>query len=168
MFTARLWRWPRCHRVLLSLRSIQDLGLDRSVETMEGGKLLKKQGFGIGFVNVVPKGLWDPHHGSEDGMTTFSEASGASQIHPLCLSSHTDGKTMDYTEVSSTFVRLADTHFIQRCPIVPESPRNTKAPPPPAPALAIAEKDMYTVPRLSLVGESPWDLGSLRQHPAMC
>ncbi|NWR81522.1 RPC3 polymerase, partial [Centropus unirufus] len=28
-----------------------------------------------------------------------------------------DGKTMDYTEVSNTFVRLADTHFIQRCPL---------------------------------------------------
>ncbi|NWW56185.1 RPC3 polymerase, partial [Ifrita kowaldi] len=64
-----------------------------------------------------------------------------------------DGKTMDYSEVSSTFVRLADTHFIQRCPMVPESPRSAKAPPPPAPALAIAEKDMYVVPRLSLVGK---------------
>ncbi|NWW04229.1 RPC3 polymerase, partial [Oreocharis arfaki] len=64
-----------------------------------------------------------------------------------------DGKTMDYSEVSSTFVRLADTHFIQRCPMVPESPRSAKAPPPPAPALVIAEKDMYTVPRLSLVGK---------------
>ncbi|NXO66961.1 RPC3 polymerase, partial [Phainopepla nitens] len=64
-----------------------------------------------------------------------------------------DGKTMDYTEVSSTFVRLADTHFIQRCPVVPETPQSAKAPPPPAPALAIAEKDMYVVPRLSLVGK---------------
>uniref|UniRef100_A0A8C0UTQ6 DNA-directed RNA polymerase III subunit RPC3 n=1 Tax=Cyanistes caeruleus TaxID=156563 RepID=A0A8C0UTQ6_CYACU len=64
-----------------------------------------------------------------------------------------DGKTMDYTEVSSTFVRLADTHFIQRCPIVPESPRSAKALPHSAPALAIDEKDMYTVPRLSLVGK---------------
>ncbi|NXY10963.1 RPC3 polymerase, partial [Pteruthius melanotis] len=64
-----------------------------------------------------------------------------------------DGKTMDYSEVSSTFVRLADTHFIQRCPMVPESPQSTKVPPPPAPALAIAEKDMYIVPRLSLVGK---------------
>ncbi|NWI04670.1 RPC3 polymerase, partial [Tichodroma muraria] len=64
-----------------------------------------------------------------------------------------DGKTMDYAEVSSTFVRLADTHFIQRCPIVPESSRSTKVPLPPAPALAIAEKDMYVVPRLSLVGK---------------
>ncbi|XP_008627874.1 PREDICTED: DNA-directed RNA polymerase III subunit RPC3 isoform X1 [Corvus brachyrhynchos] len=64
-----------------------------------------------------------------------------------------DGKTMDYSEVSSTFVRLADTHFIQRCPMVPEIPQGAKAPPPPAPALAIAEKDMYVVPRLSLVGK---------------
>ncbi|NXH98151.1 RPC3 polymerase, partial [Pachycephala philippinensis] len=64
-----------------------------------------------------------------------------------------DGKTVDYSEVSGTFVRLADTHFIQRCPMVPESPRSAKAPPPPAPALAIAEKDMYIVPRLSLVGK---------------
>ncbi|NWT77470.1 RPC3 polymerase, partial [Lanius ludovicianus] len=64
-----------------------------------------------------------------------------------------DGKTMDYSEVSSTFVRLADTHFIQRCLMVPESLQSAKAPPPPAPALAIAEKDMYVVPRLSLVGK---------------
>ncbi|NXQ36822.1 RPC3 polymerase, partial [Alaudala cheleensis] len=64
-----------------------------------------------------------------------------------------DGKAMDYSEVSSTFVRLADTHFIQRCPAAPESPQSPKAPAPPAPALAIAEKDMYTVPRLSLFGK---------------
>ncbi|XP_063032604.1 DNA-directed RNA polymerase III subunit RPC3-like isoform X1 [Melospiza melodia melodia] len=62
-----------------------------------------------------------------------------------------DGKTMDYTEVSNTFVRLADTHFIQRCPTAPEVPPNGKVPP--APALSIADKDMYTVPRLSLVGK---------------
>ncbi|NWV20393.1 RPC3 polymerase, partial [Origma solitaria] len=64
-----------------------------------------------------------------------------------------DGKSMDYAEVSSTFARLADTHFIQRCPTVPESPQTAEAPPPPAPALAITEKDMYIVPRLGLVGK---------------
>ncbi|NWV52160.1 RPC3 polymerase, partial [Daphoenositta chrysoptera] len=64
-----------------------------------------------------------------------------------------DGKTMDYSEVSGTFVRLADTHFIQRCPMAPEGPRSAEVPPPPAPILSIAEKDMYVVPRLSLVGK---------------
>ncbi|XP_058677595.1 DNA-directed RNA polymerase III subunit RPC3 [Ammospiza nelsoni] len=62
-----------------------------------------------------------------------------------------DGKTMDYAEVSNTFVRLADTHFIQRCPTAPEVPPDGKVPP--APALSIADKDMYAVPRLSLVGK---------------
>ncbi|XP_064588486.1 DNA-directed RNA polymerase III subunit RPC3 isoform X1 [Zonotrichia leucophrys gambelii] len=62
-----------------------------------------------------------------------------------------DGKSMDYSEVSNTFVRLADTHFIQRCPMAPEVPPDGKVPP--APALGIADKDMYAVPRLSLVGK---------------
>ncbi|XP_053906867.1 DNA-directed RNA polymerase III subunit RPC3 [Cuculus canorus] len=61
-----------------------------------------------------------------------------------------DGKTMDYAEVSNTFVRLADTHFIQRCPLVSES---SETPRPAAPTLVISEKEMYTVPRLNLVGK---------------
>ncbi|NWY08121.1 RPC3 polymerase, partial [Nothoprocta ornata] len=61
-----------------------------------------------------------------------------------------DGKTMDYADVSSTFVRLADTHFVQRCPQVPEAAEAPEAPP--APALVLSEKDMYVVPRLSLTG----------------
>ncbi|NXC43580.1 RPC3 polymerase, partial [Penelope pileata] len=64
-----------------------------------------------------------------------------------------DGKTMDYTDVSSTFVRLADTHFVQRCPQVPDAPQAPDVPPPAAPTLVINEKDMYTVPRLHLVGK---------------
>ncbi|KAF1630725.1 DNA-directed RNA polymerase III subunit RPC3, partial [Eudyptes filholi] len=64
-----------------------------------------------------------------------------------------DGKTMDYADVSNTFVRLADTHFVQRCPLVPETPESPEAPPPPAPTLVINEKDMYVVPRLNLVGK---------------
>ncbi|KAM6039509.1 DNA-directed RNA polymerase III subunit RPC3 isoform 3-T3 [Chlamydotis macqueenii] len=63
------------------------------------------------------------------------------------------GKSVDYAEVSGTFVRLADTHFVQRCPLVPETPRSPAAPPPAAPALLLDEKDMYAVPRLSLVGK---------------
>lgn len=60
---------------------------------------------------------------------------------------------MDYADVSNTFVRLADTHFVQRCPLVPETPESPDAPPPPAPTLVINEKDMYVVPRLNLIGE---------------
>ncbi|NWX47921.1 RPC3 polymerase, partial [Steatornis caripensis] len=64
-----------------------------------------------------------------------------------------DGKTMDYADVANTFVRLADTHFVQRCPQVPETPEKPAAPPPAAPTLVINEKDMYVVPRLHLVGK---------------
>ncbi|XP_054996926.1 DNA-directed RNA polymerase III subunit RPC3 [Sorex araneus] len=65
-----------------------------------------------------------------------------------------DGKTMDYAEVANTFVRLADTHFVQRCPCVPATAENSDpGPPPPAPSLVISEKDMYVVPKLSLIGK---------------
>lgn len=64
-----------------------------------------------------------------------------------------DGKTMDYTEVANTFVRLADTHFVQRCPLVPATENSDPGPPPPAPTLVINEKDMYLVPKLSLIGK---------------
>ncbi|XP_037001295.2 DNA-directed RNA polymerase III subunit RPC3 isoform X4 [Artibeus jamaicensis] len=64
-----------------------------------------------------------------------------------------DGKTMDYAEVSSTFVRLADTHFVQRCPLVHVTENSDPGPPPPAPTLVINEKDMYLVPKLSLIGK---------------
>nr|XP_026654861.1 DNA-directed RNA polymerase III subunit RPC3 [Zonotrichia albicollis] len=95
-----------------------------------GEKLLypKKMGFG--------RGQWDQRYcGVADRLTETME----------------DGKSMDYAEVSNTFVRLADTHFIQRCPMAPEVPPDGKVPP--APALGIADKDMYAVPRLSLVGK---------------
>ncbi|XP_061462884.1 DNA-directed RNA polymerase III subunit RPC3 isoform X2 [Rhineura floridana] len=64
-----------------------------------------------------------------------------------------DGKTMEYSEVSNTFVHLADTHFVQRCPSAPEGPEPSAAPPPPAPTLVFNEKDMYVVPKLNLVGK---------------
>uniref|UniRef100_A0A8C8ZR50 DNA-directed RNA polymerase III subunit RPC3 n=1 Tax=Prolemur simus TaxID=1328070 RepID=A0A8C8ZR50_PROSS len=64
-----------------------------------------------------------------------------------------DGKTMDYAEVSNTFVRLADTHFVQRCPLVATTESSDPEPPPPAPTLVTNEKDMYLVPKLSLIGK---------------
>lgn len=71
---------------------------------------------------------------------------------------------MDYADVSSTFVRLADTHFVQRCPSAPDPPQAPGTPPPPAPTLVMDEKDMYVVPRLNLVGEEP-GLGGARLLP---
>uniref|UniRef100_A0A2K6GGS2 DNA-directed RNA polymerase III subunit RPC3 n=1 Tax=Propithecus coquereli TaxID=379532 RepID=A0A2K6GGS2_PROCO len=64
-----------------------------------------------------------------------------------------DGKTMDYAEVSNTFVRLADTHFVQRCPLVATTESSDPGLPPPAPTLVINEKDMFLVPKLSLIGK---------------
>lgn len=68
---------------------------------------------------------------------------------------------MDYTEVSNAFVRLADTHFVQRCPLVPDTDSSDPGPPPPAPNLVINEKDMYLVPKLSLIGKefTSWNCG---------
>ncbi|KAF6075503.1 RNA polymerase III subunit C [Phyllostomus discolor] len=65
-----------------------------------------------------------------------------------------DGKTMDYAEVSCTFVRLADTHFVQRCPLVHATENSDPGPPPPAPTLVINEKDMFLVPKLSLIDDT--------------
>ncbi|NXG16505.1 RPC3 polymerase, partial [Grallaria varia] len=62
-----------------------------------------------------------------------------------------DGKPLDYSEVSNAFVRLADTHFIQRCPMAPEPSRSGEGPP--VPTLTIDQRDMYVVPRLSLGGK---------------
>ncbi|XP_025032346.1 DNA-directed RNA polymerase III subunit RPC3 isoform X2 [Python bivittatus] len=64
-----------------------------------------------------------------------------------------DGKTMDYSEVSTTFTCLADTHFVQRCPLPPEGSESTETLPSPAPTLVCNEKDMYAVPKLNLIGK---------------
>ncbi|KAK7797862.1 hypothetical protein U0070_010626 [Myodes glareolus] len=64
-----------------------------------------------------------------------------------------DGKTMDYAEVSNAFMRLADTHFVQRCPLVPAPGSSDPEPPPLAPTLVINERDMYLVPKLNLIGK---------------
>ncbi|KAJ7307523.1 hypothetical protein JRQ81_009548 [Phrynocephalus forsythii] len=64
-----------------------------------------------------------------------------------------EGKTMDYGEVSNTFMRLADTHFVQRCPVASEILGSGDVPPPPVPALAMGEKDMYVIPNLNLIGK---------------
>ncbi|XP_065587267.1 DNA-directed RNA polymerase III subunit RPC3 [Cyrtonyx montezumae] len=62
-----------------------------------------------------------------------------------------DGQCMDYSDVVSAFTRLVDTHFVQRCPRVPDGVQD--APPPAAPTLVISDKDMYTLPNISIVGK---------------
>ncbi|XP_069074042.1 DNA-directed RNA polymerase III subunit RPC3 isoform X1 [Pleurodeles waltl] len=64
-----------------------------------------------------------------------------------------DGKTIDYSEVSSTFVRLVDTHFVQRCSQCQEVKEGSKDPPSSAPTLVTPESDMYTVPKLNMIGK---------------
>ncbi|KAG8432050.1 hypothetical protein GDO86_019517 [Hymenochirus boettgeri] len=65
-----------------------------------------------------------------------------------------DEKSMDYSEVSATFSRLVDTHFVKRCPSLQQTDSTQeKGRPPPAPTLEIKEKDMYIVPKLNLIGK---------------
>ncbi|PIO22644.1 hypothetical protein AB205_0152570, partial [Aquarana catesbeiana] len=58
---------------------------------------------------------------------------------------------MEYSDVSSTFTQLADTHFVQRCPVVEEKD-GTEGRRPPIPSLVTNEKEMFSVPRVLLVG----------------
>ncbi|XP_067831916.1 DNA-directed RNA polymerase III subunit RPC3 [Heptranchias perlo] len=65
-----------------------------------------------------------------------------------------DGKTMECSEASNTFVRLVETHFLQKCAVVPDSAATAEGRRlPPAPTLVTDEKEMYTVPNLSIVGQ---------------
>lgn len=65
-----------------------------------------------------------------------------------------DGKSMEYSEVLATFSQLADTHFVQRCPTISDTAETPSAEGrrPPAPTLATNEKEMYTVPKVTLLG----------------
>ncbi|XP_068108330.1 DNA-directed RNA polymerase III subunit RPC3 [Hyperolius riggenbachi] len=65
-----------------------------------------------------------------------------------------DGKSMEYSDVSTTFSQLADTHFVQRCPALQdeESTTPTEGRRPPVPTLVTNEKEMYTVPRVVMIG----------------
>ncbi|XP_040268787.1 DNA-directed RNA polymerase III subunit RPC3 [Bufo bufo] len=65
-----------------------------------------------------------------------------------------DGKSIEYSEVLATFTQLADTHFVQRCPGVSDTgdaPR-VEGRRPPAPTLVTNEKEMYCVPKVTLIG----------------
>ncbi|XP_018425582.1 PREDICTED: DNA-directed RNA polymerase III subunit RPC3 [Nanorana parkeri] len=66
-----------------------------------------------------------------------------------------DGKSMEYSEVSTTFSQLADTHFVQRCPVVQdeEGASGTEGRRPPVvPNFVTNEKELFCVPRVLLIG----------------
>ena len=46
-----------------------------------------------------------------------------------------------------------DTNFVQHCPLVPDTDSSDPGPSLPATTLVINEKDMYLVPKLSLIGK---------------
>ncbi|KAG8537158.1 hypothetical protein GDO81_024991 [Engystomops pustulosus] len=65
-----------------------------------------------------------------------------------------DGKSVEYSEVLATFTQLADTHFVHRCPGINNTGEtsSTEGRPPPAPTLSTNEKEMFTVPKVTLIG----------------
>ncbi|XP_036395532.1 DNA-directed RNA polymerase III subunit RPC3 [Megalops cyprinoides] len=71
-----------------------------------------------------------------------------------------EGHSMEYSEVVSSFSRLVETHFLQRCPPVTEvgtassttSASDTPAGPAAVPTLADSHPDRYTLPHISLTG----------------
>ncbi|CAJ1062327.1 DNA-directed RNA polymerase III subunit RPC3 [Xyrichtys novacula] len=73
-----------------------------------------------------------------------------------------EGRSMDYSEVSSAFSKLVETHFLQRCPPVAgagtkesATPANTDKPAAPAntaPPTAESFPDCYKVPHVTLIG----------------
>lgn len=68
-----------------------------------------------------------------------------------------EGHSMDYSEVSSAFSKLVETHFLQRCrPVdVPKTTTSTESPSAPASATSSSAEtyaDCYKVPQVTLIG----------------
>uniref|UniRef100_UPI0037E7BCC9 DNA-directed RNA polymerase III subunit RPC3 n=1 Tax=Semicossyphus pulcher TaxID=241346 RepID=UPI0037E7BCC9 len=84
-----------------------------------------------------------------------------------------EGRSMDYTEVSSAFSKLVETHFLQRCPpmasavkkdsstpAAPAIPGAPAAPVSTAPPTAESFPDCYKVPHVTLTGRGKRQLSS--------
>lgn len=77
-----------------------------------------------------------------------------------------DGQSMDYSEVSSAFCKLVETHFLQRCPPVAGECKTDAAPTTPATqasaSLPTPESfpDCYRVPQVTLRGQGKRRLSS--------
>lgn len=84
----------------------------------------------------------------------------------LCVFSIIEGHSMDYSEVSSAFSKLVETHFLQRCPPVGGAGTSGSTAPAAAPAAAATPAaavsvapptpesfpECYSVPHVSLIG----------------
>ncbi|XP_075186192.1 DNA-directed RNA polymerase III subunit RPC3 isoform X2 [Anomaloglossus baeobatrachus] len=87
-----------------------------------------------------------------NGKMTLSAA--VRKVADRLTESMEDGKSMEYGEVMATFSQLADTHFVQRCPGLSDTgdTPSTEGRRPPAPTLVINEKEMFTIPKVTLIG----------------
>lgn len=84
-----------------------------------------------------------------------------------------EGRSMDYSEVSSAFSKLVETHFLQRCPPMAGAGTNsatpaTPGPPADTPAAPVSTvpptpesfPDCYKVPHVTLIGRGKRQLSS--------
>lgn len=89
---------------------------------------------------------------------------------PFIFLANSDGLSMDYSEVSSAFCKLVETHFLQRCPPMarpgttasatpdtPATPANTASTALPTPE---SFADCYKVPQVTLRGQGKRRLSS--------
>ncbi|XP_069041093.1 DNA-directed RNA polymerase III subunit RPC3 isoform X2 [Lepisosteus oculatus] len=84
----------------------------------------------------------------QHGHMTMSQA--VRTVADRLTDSMEEGKSMEYSEVTSVFSRLVETHFLQRCPPVAERSGDSAACP--APTLADGDKERYTLPHITLTG----------------
>uniref|UniRef100_A0AAQ6ADD0 DNA-directed RNA polymerase III subunit RPC3 n=1 Tax=Amphiprion ocellaris TaxID=80972 RepID=A0AAQ6ADD0_AMPOC len=76
-----------------------------------------------------------------------------------------EGRSMDYSEVSSAFSKLVETHFLQRCPnpaagATPAAPGTPAAPASAIPPTPESFPDCYKVPHMTLVGRGKRQLAA--------
>ncbi|XP_070690726.1 DNA-directed RNA polymerase III subunit RPC3 [Pempheris klunzingeri] len=83
-----------------------------------------------------------------------------------------EGRSMDYSEVSSAFSKLVETHFLQRCPpqagagATPAAPATADTPGTPATPVSTTQltperfPDCYKVPHVTLIGRGKRQLSS--------
>lgn len=88
----------------------------------------------------------------------------------LLFDTDSEGRSMDYGEVSSAFSKLVETHFLQRCPptggaatkesATPATPATPSAPASTTPPKAESFPDCYKVPHVTLTGRGKRQLSS--------